>query len=335
MMTSYEKYMAVIQGEAVDCLPRLPILMSFAANYIGSNYGEFASDYRVLVEANCRCAQDFDFDQVSAISDPYREASGFGADIRFIKDGVPLCVYTPLADSKDLSRLLRPDPYKSTRMLDRIKAVESLAGKVGEELSILGWVEGPAAEAANLRGVSTFLIDLIEDPAFAHQLMDCCVEVGIDFALAQLRAGADTIGIGDAIVSQISGPMYKELVYPHEKRLVDAIHAVGGLVRLHICGNITHHLEQIAELGVEVLDADWLVDMNKARSTVGRSTVLCSNLDPVHVVQRGTPKGIMNAVKELYQQLGNPFMVGAGCEIPADTPHPNLKALCTPVPYKA
>jgi hypothetical protein len=27
MMTSYEKYMAVIQGEAVDCLPRLPILM--------------------------------------------------------------------------------------------------------------------------------------------------------------------------------------------------------------------------------------------------------------------------------------------------------------------
>ena len=36
---------------------RLPILMAFAAKYIGSNYGEFAADYKVLVEANLRCGR--------------------------------------------------------------------------------------------------------------------------------------------------------------------------------------------------------------------------------------------------------------------------------------
>ena len=69
-MNSFRRYMAMIEGKPCDILPRVPILMAFAAQYIGSNYGAFASDYRVLVEANRRCAQYFGFDQISAISDP-------------------------------------------------------------------------------------------------------------------------------------------------------------------------------------------------------------------------------------------------------------------------
>ena len=45
-MNSLERYLGVIKGESVDFLPRLPILMQFAAEYIGSNYGAFASDHR-------------------------------------------------------------------------------------------------------------------------------------------------------------------------------------------------------------------------------------------------------------------------------------------------
>ena len=55
-MTPRERYLAVLGGSRPDVLPRLPILMQFAAEHIGSNYGAFASDYRVLVEANRRCA---------------------------------------------------------------------------------------------------------------------------------------------------------------------------------------------------------------------------------------------------------------------------------------
>ena len=42
-MNSYERYMAVVQGCSSDILPRVPILMAFAADYIGSNYGQFAA----------------------------------------------------------------------------------------------------------------------------------------------------------------------------------------------------------------------------------------------------------------------------------------------------
>ena len=43
-MTSLERYLATVQGRATDMLPRVPILMQFAAEHIGSNYAAFASD---------------------------------------------------------------------------------------------------------------------------------------------------------------------------------------------------------------------------------------------------------------------------------------------------
>ena len=332
-MNSYERYMAVVQGGSSDILPRVPILMAFAADYIGSNYGQFAADHRVLVEANLRCVKDFDFDQVSAISDPYRETHGFGGEIEFVEDGVPRLLAPPLQDAKDLSILKRPNPYESERMLDRVKAVEALAQKVKGEYSILGWVEGPAAEAADLRGAMNFLIDLMDDPEFCRSLMALCAEVGAEFAIAQLKAGADTIGIGDAIASQVSPETYAELIFPYEKELVDRIHAAGGLVKLHICGDITHLLPKIKELGVDILDLDWMVDVGYAREVMGRDTVLVGNLDPVADVQYGNPEDIARKMQQLYEAAGNPFLAGAGCEIPIGTPFANLKALCRPIKH--
>ena len=333
-MTSFERYMAVIKGEKADILPRLPILMQFAAEHIGSNYGAFASDYRVLVEANLRCAEEFGFDQVSAISDPYRETQGFGAEIKYVRDGVPRCVKPPLEDAKDLTLLKKPSPRRSTRMLDRVRAVEAYKKAIHRKYSILGWVEGPAAEAADLRGVTNFLMDLVLDAPFARDLMERCIEVGIEFAQAQLDAGADTIGVGDAIASQMSPDLYAEMVFPHEQRLFEGIRKAGGLIRLHICGDTTHLLPYFAKLPVDIVDLDWQVDMAKARAILGTRKVMVANLDPANAVLRGTPAKIKKALRDIYKAVGNPFMAGAGCEIPPGTSNDCLKALCAPIAYK-
>lgn len=58
-----------------------PILMHFAARFNGNTYGEFASDYKALVESNIKCMHHFDMDMVSLISDPYREIAAFGAQL--------------------------------------------------------------------------------------------------------------------------------------------------------------------------------------------------------------------------------------------------------------
>ena len=331
-MNSYERYCGILKGTPVDFLPRIPLLMQFAAEHIGSDYAEFASDHCVLVKANAACAADFGVDQLSCISDPYRETHGFGSNVTYVKDGPPRSTH-PLEKHTDLSILRTPDPLKSERMLDRVKAVQAYKKKFGGKYSILGWVEGPAAEAADLRDVINFLMDTIDEPSYACELMDRCLDVAIRFAEAQVKSGADTIGIGDAVASQVSPEIYERLIQPREKKLVKAIQDMGAYARLHICGNITHLLPGIAELGINILDVDHMVDLAAVRKTVGRNVTLAGNIDPVRGIYNGSPAGIREAVLRCYKDAGNPYMVNAGCEIPAGTPQENMKAFCEPVSY--
>jgi MtaA/CmuA family methyltransferase len=330
-MNSFERYTGVLEGKGVDFLPRVPILMRYAAEYIGSNYGAFASDHRVLVESNIRCARDFGYDQLSTISDPYRETQGFGSEIEYVRDGVPRSTH-PLENTRDLSSLPRPDPLRSERMLDRVNAVRLYREKYGQDYSVLGWVEGPAAEAADLRDVANFLMDLLDDGVFAGELMDLCVDVGIDFARAQVDAGADTIGIGDAIASQVSPGIYERLILPREIRLVDSIKEMGVFVKLHICGDITHLLPGLTDLRIDIIDVDHMVDIAMVRKSLGDGVAITGNMDPVEIICYGTPDMIREHTLKTYEQVGDPYMVNAGCEIPSGTPAENIRALCMPIP---
>lgn len=332
-MNSLERYVATLDGRPVDHLARVPILMQFAAEHIGSHYGAFASDYRVLTEANLVCAREFGIDQVSTISDPYRETQGYGAKIIYGRDMVPYCEKHPLEDDPDLTKLARPDPLKSERMRDRIEAVRAYHERVGGEYSILGWVEGPAAEATDLRRMDNFFMDLMDDEEYAGELMDLCVDVALDFGRAQIEAGADTIGIGDAAASQISRALYEEWILPRQQRLVRGLKDAGAKVRMHICGNITHLLPGLASLELDIIDVDHMVDLRTVRKELGTLTVIAGNIDPVAGVLRSTPDSIRRAVRDCHALAGNPFMVAAGCEIPSRTPVENLRALCEPLPY--
>ncbi len=334
-MTPRERYEAILNGRTPDFYPRIPILMQFAAEHIGSNYGAFASDHRVLVEANLRCAADFGLDQLSTISDPYRETSGFGAEIRFHENSVPECVRPPLADlsagEDTLGNIQVPEPATTPRMADRINAVKLYREKIGETFSVLGWVEGPAALAADLRGVSEFLMDLLEEPEWCGELMDLAVETSIGFAKAQIAAGADTIGVGDAICSQISAEVHRELILPRQRRLLDFIRSAGARTRLHICGQTAHLWPALATLPIDIFDCDHMVDMEAARRTLPAETVLAGNLDPVSELRFGSADSIRPRLAACSGAAAPRFMVCAGCEVPSGTPTENLKLFCQPL----
>ena len=332
-MKPLERYLATLEGKPVDHLARLPILMQFAAEHIGSYYGAFASDYRILAESNIVCAREFGIDQMNTMSDPYRETQGFGAKIIYERDMVPRCEKHPLEDAPDFSKLPRPNPLEAERMRDRIEAVRAYHARVGGEYSIMGWVEGPAAEAADLRRLDNFFVDLLEDESYIGDLMDLCVDVALEFARPQVADGADTIGIGDAAASQVSPAVYERLILPREQRLVRGLKEMGAKVRMHICGNITHLLPGLASLGLDVIDVDHMVSVAEVREALGAKVAIGGNLAPVADIFRGTPDSIRAKLERCYREAGNPFIVNAGCEIPSRTPAENLRALCEPLAY--
>lgn len=329
-MTGYERILAMIEGRRPDHLPLMPITMMFAADQIGVPYGQYARDYRALVEAQLRTAERFGFDYVSCISDPAREAADCGANVQYFDDQPPAIDETRavLADKTSLAKLNVPDPLGGGRMADRVQAAALLREKIGGQLLIEGWIEGPCAEAADLRGINTLMLDFYDDPAFVRDLFEFTLELGLRFARAQVEAGVDLIGVGDAAASLVGPQIYEEFVWPYEKRLVDGLHEMGVKVRLHICGNIGRILEPIGQLGCDIVDLDFMVSVAKAREAMGPGQVLLGNINPVAVLRNGTPELIRAAMVQCHREAGSRYIVGAGCEVPRDTPAENLAAMC-------
>lgn len=325
-LTPSERLQRRLRGEPVDRPPNFDIMMQFAAHYIGKPLSAYYQDYRVLVDANLSVREAFSLDIVQAISDPYREAADWGAAIEFPPDSIPLGETPLLADPDTLGRLKTPDPATGRRMSDRLDAVRRFREEVGGDVPIMGWVEGAFAEAADLRGVSNLLTDVYDRPEWVNELLERCTELAIAFARAQIAAGADIIGLGDAIASQVSPRMYEKYALPYEQRIFASVHEAGALARLHICGNTTKLLPMMARCGADIIDIDWMVDMRAAHETFGPDIAVCGNFDPLAVMLRGTPDEVRAATAACMAAGGPNAISAAGCEIPDGTPHANLLA---------
>jgi uroporphyrinogen decarboxylase len=122
--------------------------------------------------------------------------------------------------------------------------------------------------------------------------------------------------------------MYETLVLPLHRELFAFIHSLGAPVKLHICGNITHLLPLLATAGADILDLDWMVDMEKAHGILGEDTVLCGNLNPVAVIRNRPAAEVYKASRALVEsERGKRFILSGGCEITVDTPRENLRMM--------
>lgn len=331
-MTPMERVRNTVAGRDVDHLSAQPILTTFAARYAGVPYIEYTRNYRKLVDSQLKVAEDFGIDCLITRSDSAREIIDMaGQDsIDWTEDQGPLLnpQRAVLLIPGKLRELRVPDPFGGGRMHDRIKAIELLRAKAGPDQSVVGWVGGPFSLAAGLRGLDRLTNDLKQSPSFANDLLDFTAEVAVRFADAQLRSGADTLGIGDSAAAGISAELYEQFIFPREKRIVEAIkwRHTTALVRLHICGQIEALLTKMGQLPVDIYDIESTVDIGKARAWLGQGRVILGNVSPMELAQ-ATPKKIYESVRKCHKACGRYYIVGAGCEVLPQTPPDNLKAL--------
>jgi uroporphyrinogen-III decarboxylase len=321
MMTHRERFMAALNGKETDRVPVFPLLMFLAVDRAGITYREYASNARALVEAQLLVQERFDLDAITACSDAFRVTADLGADMAYPEDTPPHAQRPVVTANTDLQALGRPDPTDpKSRMGDRVLGVSELVKAVSGQVAVLGWIDMPFAEACSVCGVTEFMMLMI------------------DFAQAQVRAGADMIGAGDAATSLISPQMYAEFALPYEERVCQAIHDAGGLVKLHVCGNTVHLLDQMATCGADLFNVDHMVPLEKARDVyTAHGKCFKGNLDPVVHVMQATPDQCRELAHDCISTAqGTRYMLSAGCEIPAETPDEVFEAFCdAPKTYQA
>ncbi|MEI6877098.1 MAG: uroporphyrinogen decarboxylase family protein, partial [Spirochaetota bacterium] len=86
-------------------------------------------------------------------------------------------------------------------------------------------------------------------------------------------------------------------------------------------------------LGYDLIDLDSMVDPVKARGDAGPGQVFSGNLDPVRILRDGGVDTVRDSLGICEKALASgledrrPWIVGAGCEIPRNTPRANITAM--------
>lgn len=332
-MTSIERVRRVIRGETVDRLPAQPMSMMFSAKHAGIPFIDYTKDGRKMAEAQLRLVEDFGLDCLLTCSDPAREVidiAGEGSVDWFTDQGPAINEErAALADKLRLRIFQVPDPVGGGRMHDRVQSIELMRRTAGPGMSIVGWIEGPLALAAELRGLNTIMLDFGDDPGFVRDLLHFCADVAIAYAPAQIAAGADTIGMSDAAAGLIGPALYEEFLWEEQKRVFETIKRLHPdvLLRQHMCGRIDKLYPKMAELPVDIYEIDFPANLALARKQLGPTRTLAGNVSTITDLLEGTPEKVYAACQRCHETCGRHFIVGAGCEISPLTPPENLRAM--------
>ena len=326
-MTSRTRVLAAIKGDPVDRAPNMHLIKQFCTRQLGRDFMEYNRDYRALVDSQLRIHDCWPFDCFNVLGHPYREASDAGVPLTWRKDAGPETAGVLVEERSDIKSIQWPDPRAGPLMSDRLRAIQ-LFKKQRPHVAVLGWVEGCFAQAVTFRGMERAMMDLALDTDLLRELMDFILPNEIAFARAQVEAGADLIGLGDAAASLVRRDQYAEFILPYERELIRAIRQTGVTTKLHICGDIRHLLADIAVTAADMVDIDWMVSLKEARRMLGPCVCLCGNFDPVAILLQSTPEKVRESCTRCIREAGFPFVLAPGCEVPPHTPAENFVALC-------
>ena len=325
-MKPIDRTLGFINGIAVDRMPFHPILMRFAAHHAGVRYRDFCLSPAHKCMANIRCAEDFRSDWVNTMSDPWAEAEAFGTVLSYPDDDLPKVERHAIEEISDIDRMavLRPGDHR--RMLARVEEIETYRRESAGALFICGWVEGPFAAWCDIRDINMAMTDLYEYPVEVHKALDIITESAMAFITPQVRAGAHCIGIGDSVCSLISPELYDEFCFEREKILVEHIHSLGALAKIHICGNISAILPRVISTGADIIDIDHRTGpVTEVLGLLQPGQVFSGKSDPVSVLQDGDTASIRSSCRSFFDEAGGRAILSAGCEVTPGTPVENLR----------
>jgi MtaA/CmuA family methyltransferase len=324
-----------LRGEAVPRIPAGPLAVHVCARWAGVSVRRYTTDASALAGAVLRYHEAFRPDAVWVSADTWVTAQAMGAAVDFPGDDQPMAgTGSPrIRKASDLASLPPPDPTAQGRWPLMLEAVRRVRAGLGHDACLVACFDQyPFSLACALLGLDRAMLALRDD----RPLLEAVMERGLEYALAYGRAlagaGADLLSGGDSPAGLIGGPLYREVVLPFERRLVAALKSsTERPVSLHICGNATPLLADMAATGADVLEIDHPVDLPEACGVVGPGVGLWGNLDPVGLLARGGTEDVRRAVRRMVRAVAarghRRFVLSSGCTLAWETPPDNLRAL--------
>lgn len=192
--------------------------------------------------------------------------------------------------------------------------------------------------AWTLRGMENLMMDFIENPEFAHELLGAIADHHIALIHEAMRHDIDAVYFGDDWGQQCGlqmGPkLWHEFIGPQVRRMYAVVREASKFVMIHSCGDVDELFDDLIDMGLncfnpfqpEVMDVDALVKQYRGRLAFhgGLST------------QRTLPYGSVDDVRAECRHLleigrDGGFVFAPAHAVEGDVPLDNLIAFITSV----
>ncbi|MBI2441013.1 MAG: hypothetical protein HYV35_06535 [Lentisphaerae bacterium] len=211
-------------------------------------------------------------------------------------------------------------------------------------------LEGPRAIAAfaggafetpwYIRGLEQFLVDLYENPDIVDAICSR-VESYYRERMARVLAVAgdriDVICSGGDLGTQrgmmINPDVWRERIKPYSGRLISTYKKMGYATFYHSCGSITPVIDDLIEMGLDLLDPVQVGAAGMAPETLfaafGDRLSFHGAIDEQELLPHATPEEVFRETTRIIAILGrnHGFIVSPTHQVQGDTPPQNVTAI--------
>jgi uroporphyrinogen decarboxylase len=229
------------------------------------------------------------------------------------------------------------DKYMPVPSLERA-SVRRLYDEIGDKGILRGFVWGDQAgcwqHAACLINIQELILHAIDSPDWVHELLEILLRKKLRFIETLKGASFDLIetGGGSASSTLISPAFHREFCLPYDRRMHDALHALGFTVAYHTCGGTKGIEEMIVANGCDASEtlAPTTIGGNQEpwefKEKIGGRLALIGGLDQFNVLTTGTRADIRAMVFKLFEKVGpEGGYILSCCDHFFETPPENLR----------
>ena len=202
---------------------------------------------------------------------------------------------------------------------------------------VLVMIYGSHFEKANAaRGIEHFLGDMGGNQAFARRMLDKIIEKNV-VMLENILSFPEIDGVllGSDWGSQhgmlMSPDMWRSEIAPGERREYDMVHDAGKDVWLHSCGNIEAILDDLVEMGLDVLNPvqPECMDVYALKDRYRADLTFWGGISTQQTLPYGTPDEVRAEVDQVVGTMrrGGGYITSPAQEIQSDVPLENMLAL--------
>ncbi|TVR58794.1 MAG: hypothetical protein EA426_09115 [Spirochaetaceae bacterium] len=191
-----------------------------------------------------------------------------------------------------------------------------------------------------LRGFEQFMIDVMCEEEAIHGFLRRIVDhqlAGYDALLSAIGHRIETVWMTDDVATQdsliVSPEVYRRVVRPYQKELIEFIQSHGVTVVYHSCGAVRPLLPDLIEIGVRVFHPLQTtargMDPRDLKRDFGSELVFWGGGCDTETLQNGSPADVADEVKERIEILapGGGFVFCPTHCIQPYTPAENILAM--------